>query len=243
MKTIISIHGLSRSFDGVPVLSGVSFDLFEGECLMICGANGSGKTVLMKILAGLIPPTSGDVVFTPPYSRRSVGLIFQDADSQIIGETLAEDAAIGPRNLKLAEDEVDRRITEALTRFGLIAKAQHHPRTLSGGEKRRLAITGIAVMKKDVIIFDEPFANLDYPGVLETIALIKQLKTENKTVILLTHELEKALALADRLAVLSGGRLTAIGNPEETLGMLDDSWGVRDPRTRYDTVADCEWRR
>jgi biotin transport system ATP-binding protein len=224
------------------VLSGISFDLIEGECLMICGSNGSGKTVLMKILAGLIPPTSGEVVFTPPYTQKSVGLVFQDADSQIIGETVAEDTAIGPRNLKLPAAEVERRVTETLTRFGLDKKAHQHPRALSGGEKRRLAIAGIAVMDKDIIIFDEPFANLDYPGVLETIALLEQLLAAKKTVILLTHELEKTLALAGRLAVLAGGQLTAIGQPEEVLDRLDTSWGVRDPRARYDTAADCLWR-
>jgi biotin transport system ATP-binding protein len=242
MRPVVTIRNLSLVFDGVSVLSGVSFDLIEGECLMICGANGSGKTVLMKILAGFIPPSSGDVVFTPPYSRKSVGLVFQDADSQIIGETVAEDTALGPRNLKLPAAEVERRVTEALMRFGLDKKAHQHPRALSGGEKRRLAIAGIAVMRKTIIIFDEPVANLDYPGVLETIALLEQLKAEGKTVILLTHELEKSLALAGRLAVLSGGGLTAIGTPAEVLNRLDASWGVRDPRVRYDSITDCVWR-
>jgi biotin transport system ATP-binding protein len=237
----LSVHGAAVSVRGVGkvfpetgvVLDDVSFAIARGQCAVVAGANGSGKTVLMKIIAGLLPPDRGEVVFAAGFSHASVGLVFQDADSQIIGETVAEDIAVGPRNMGLRKAEVEERVGAALAASGLEAKAAVSPRALSGGEKRRLAIAGVLAMRRGIIIFDEPFANLDYPGVVSTLALIAALKRDGNTVVVLTHELEKVLALADLLVALVKGRLAASGPPVEILDALQSRWGIRDPRVPW----------
>jgi biotin transport system ATP-binding protein len=132
-------------------------------------------------------------------------------------------------------------VEAALAALDLDAKRDFPPRRLSGGEKRRLAAAGVLAMGCHTVIMDEPFANLDWPGVVQTLRIIGDLKQKGKTVILLTHELEKALALADRLIILHRGMIRDDGKPKETLNRLDPAWGVRDPRRNYGRVEDCSW--
>jgi biotin transport system ATP-binding protein len=237
----------------VRAVAGVSLEIYEGECLLIAGANGSGKTLLMRMIAGLLDPTSGEILFKgKPLGtygsraagnelRRAVGLVFQDADAQVVGETVAEDVAFGPKNLGLPKAEVRRRTEEALASLGLSGKRDAPPRRLSGGEKRRLAVAGILAMGGEIIIMDEPFANLDWPGVVHVLEIVTALKAAGKTVIILTHELEKVLALADRLIILARGMIRDAGRPEEVLDRLQDEYGVRDPRKHYAAAGDCTW--
>jgi biotin transport system ATP-binding protein len=229
-------------------LDGIDFDIYEGECLLIAGSNGSGKTLLMKIIAGLMTPSEGAVLFRGENLeqcgeklRRSVGLVFQDADAQFVGETVAEDLAFGPENLGLSKDEVRSRVEYALAAAGLLEKRSALPRRLSGGEKRRLAVAGVMAMGCDTVIFDEPFANLDWPGVVQTLEIIRDLKQASRTVIVLTHELEKVLAFADRLVILDRGRLKDDGKPAELLSRLKAEYGVRNPLHQYTRVEDCSW--
>jgi biotin transport system ATP-binding protein len=252
-RPLFSISNLVKTFSpgkGIKVsaLSGVTMEIREGEFLLIAGANGSGKTVLMLILAGLMDPDKGDLLFRgQPLSgimgelRRHLGLVFQDPDAQTVGETVAEDIAFGPKNLGLSKPAVLERVQNALEALGLEHKRDWPPRNLSGGEKRRLAVAGILAMGCGTIIMDEPFANLDWPGVVQVLEIIRQLKNENKTVILLTHELEKVLAFADRLVILDRGIIREDGKPADVLDRLKDTYGVRDPRRNYDTVEDCTW--
>jgi biotin transport system ATP-binding protein len=245
---LFSIRSVSHTFpNGNTALFNVNLDIFEGECLIIAGSNGSGKTLLMRIVCDLVDPTGGEVLFrgVPAGKARDfrsrVGMVFQDADSQIVGETVAEDAAFGPRNLRLPKDAVDERTDAALAAMGLAAKRDYPPRGLSGGEKRRLAVAGILAMGCDTLILDEPFANLDFPGVMQVLEIIRAMKADGKTLILLTHELEKALAFADRRVILDKGGIRADGAPESVLDRLDPAWGVRDPRQSYACAADCTW--
>jgi biotin transport system ATP-binding protein len=170
-----------------------------------------------------------------------VGLVFQDADAQMVGETVAEDVAFGPKNLGFPKDEIQRRVEEALASLDLLDKRDSPPRRLSGGEKRRLAVAGILAMGGEIIIMDEPFANLDWPGVVHVLEIITALKASGKTVIILTHELEKVLALADRLIILVRGMIRDSGRPEEVLDRMKDEYGVRDPRKHYASAKDCTW--
>jgi biotin transport system ATP-binding protein len=240
--------------DVFTALDDISFDIFEGQCLMIAGSNGSGKTLLMRIIAGLMEPDRGDVFFhglslyekkkarqTNKRLRRELGLVLQDADAQIVGETVMEDAVFGPENLGFSETEVKTAAEKALCDMGLIGKKDNSPRQLSGGEKRRLAIAGVVAMGCNTVIMDEPFANLDWPGVVQTLGIIRQLKNSGKTLIILTHELEKALALADRLIILHKGIVRADSSASEVLDALDPLWGVRDPRKHYASIEDCSW--
>ncbi|MDR2097887.1 MAG: energy-coupling factor ABC transporter ATP-binding protein [Spirochaetaceae bacterium] len=246
---LFSIRRLSKVFSsGYSALSGLDLDIRAGECLVIAGPNGSGKTALMKIITGLQDASSGEVFFEgKPLTqaikrlRSAVGLVFQDADAQIIGETVVEDASLGPKNLKLPKNVTEERTTAALKAAGLEKKADFPARSLSGGEKRRLAVAGILAMGCQTIIMDEPFANLDWPGVKSVLQIVSELKRDGKTVMILTHELEKTLAFADRLVILYGGKAVCDGDPEAVLDALKPEYGVRDPRCSYHTVKDCSW--
>jgi biotin transport system ATP-binding protein len=259
--SLFSIKNITKTFpvsseQGVfTALDEVSFDITGGQCLMIAGSNGSGKTLLMRIIAGLMEPDGGEVFFhgLPLYDKKiarnttgkrlrgELGLVLQDADSQIVGETVMEDAAFGPENLEFSAADVKASAEKALSDMGLIEKKDNSPRQLSGGEKRRLAIAGVVAMGCNTVIMDEPFANLDWPGVVQTLGIIRNLKNSGKTLIILTHELEKALALADRLIILHKGKVRADSTPDEILDALDPCWGVRDPRRNYTSIKDCSW--
>ena len=247
--------GPSRG-EGFAALKGVSLDIPLGQCLVVAGSNGSGKTLLMKIISGLAEPDGGEVLFlgqrlfdpkrgtlraVEKKLRGELGLVFQDADAQIVGETVAEDVAFGLENMGLCAGETAVRVEAALAAFGLAEKRERSPRRLSGGEKRRLAVAGVVAMGCRAVIMDEPFANLDWPGVVSVLRMIRDLKKEGKTLAILTHELEKVLALADRLAILHEGRIRSDGDPEAVLDGLDPAWGVRDPRRRYDSAKECSW--
>ena len=173
--------------------------------------------------------------------RRELGLVFQDSDAQIVGQTVAEDVAFGPENLGLSPARVKSDTDAALAALGLAEKRERSPRRLSGGEKRRLAVAGVIAAGCGTVIMDEPFANLDWPGVVSTLCMIRDLKAGGKTLIILTHELEKTLAFADRLVILHEGRIFADATPEAVLDGLDPAWGVRDPRRCYTAVKDCSW--
>jgi biotin transport system ATP-binding protein len=228
-------------------LDRVNLDIREGEFLLLAGSNGSGKTILMRCMAGLLEAQEGEVLLRgqplsqAPSLRRELGLVFQDAEAQLLGETVEEDAAFGPENLGFPREETERRVSAALEAVGLGAKRKRPPRRLSGGEKRRLAVAGILAMGCGTIIMDEPFANLDWPGVVQVLEVIASLKKAGKTLIVLTHELEKVLALADRLAILHQGRIRDDESPAVALDRLDSAWGVRDPRRNYRNVTDCSW--
>lgn len=246
---LYQVENLWKRFpDGTEALKGINLELFQGQCTLIAGSNGSGKTLFMKTLVGLVEPSDGRILYKgKPYSqmvteiRKSVGLVFQDPDAQIIGETVWDDVAFGPKNLGLRGEALIHQ-TEAIVRtMELLPKKDVPPRRLSGGEKRRLAVAGILAMGGETVIMDEPFANLDYPGVVQVLRLIYTLKQEGKTVIVLTHELEKILSLADRLVILHQGSIRDDGEPEAVLNRLIPAYGIRDPRQTYGTIKDCTW--
>jgi biotin transport system ATP-binding protein len=202
----------------------VSFSIESGECTIIAGANGSGKSVLMSVIAGLEKPTSGSVK-----TSSRVGLVFQEPDSQILGETPEEDAAFGPRNMKLSKNEIKARVNSALRLTGLEQRAYFPARSLSGGEKRRLAAAGVLAMDADIIIFDEPYANMDYPGVVQVNSLFQKLIADGKTIFILTHELEKCLALSKRFIVLCKGKKVFDGAASGALSQDLNEWGIHHP--------------
>ena len=244
MKTQIRINHLSKTFSTVAgpkkALDDVSLEIAEGECVVVGGENGSGKSVLMQIIAGLMEgdKTSGEATVAV---EGRVGLVFQEAETQILGETPAEDIAFGPKNLGWKKEEVQAAVQEALEKTGLTEKADFPARFLSGGEKRRLAVACMLAMKLPTIILDEPYANLDFGGVKQVNKLIRHLKEEGKTVVILTHELEKCLGLSDRLVVLFRGKKLFDGTPEEGLKQNLEEWNIRNPLVSYKSVKDLIW--
>ena len=239
MKTQIKIESLSKTFKTasgkITALENICLEIFEGECVVIGGENGSGKSVLMSIIAGLEKCDCGKV------EAPKVGLVFQEAETQILGETPEEDIAFGPKNLGWKKADVENAVKAALEKTGLLAKKDFPARFLSGGEKRRLAVACMLAMNPPVIILDEPYANLDYSGVKQVNALIRQLKADGKTVIILTHEIEKCLGLAHRFVVLFKGQKVFDGAPGEGLQQNLEQWNIRNPIVSYKGVQDLIW--
>lgn len=224
-----------RHADGTTAINRLNLTVPDGQFLLICGPNGSGKTTLIRHLNGLLKPTAGriridglDPADFGSEVRRRIGMVFQDADSQIVGETVQEDIAFGPENLGLEAAEIARRVTDALHRVGLADLAEKPCHLLSGGEKRRLAIAGVLAMHPRILIFDEPFANLDFDGVRRTLEQILACHRNGHTVIVTTHDVEKVIAHADRLAILYRGELKAVGPPAALLDQLAQ-YAVRPP--------------
>ena len=191
---IIDIDTLCfRYQDGTLGLDRIRLGIEKGTLVVITGPNGSGKTTLLKHLNGLLRPQSGsvkidgvDVAQDTPRARRLVGMIFQDADSQIVGETVAADVAFGPENLSLPAAEVDARVAAALEAVGLTTLADQTPQALSGGEKRRLSIAGVLAMYPQIVAFDEPFAGLDYPGTRQVLREMLRLQEAGHTLVVAT---------------------------------------------------------
>ena len=233
---IIEIQNLSHQFaDGSFGIRNVSLTIEEGSFVIISGPNGSGKTTLMRHLNGLLLPSAGTIKLDGVAvsedvvkARQFVGMMFQDADSQIVGETVYEDVAFGPENLCLERAEIKRRVAHALNTAGLTEFSEQRPHLLSGGEKRRLAIAGILAMHPRVIVFDEPFASLDYPGVQQVLRHILNLHQSGRTILMVTHDLEKVIAHADRLVVMQNGQIVKDGLPHMILPDVEN-FGVRQP--------------
>ena len=236
----IAIDGITKIYatseGNKTALNNVSFQIDEGSVTVIGGENGSGKSVLMNIIAGLEKPTSGKI-----HSFAKAGLVFQEADTQILGETPREDISFGPKNQKKSKIQVEQVVENSLEQVGLAKKADYPARFLSGGEKRRLAVACMLAMDLPVIIFDEPYANLDYGGVKQVNALVKRLHEQKKTVIILTHELEKCLGLADKFVVLFRGDKVFDGTAQEGLLQNLEQWNIRNPLNAYSKVEDLVW--
>ncbi len=184
---------------------------------------------------GLLLPTAGCIKVAGVSvqkdllrARRLVGMMFQDADSQIVGETVYADVAFGPENLRLDHAQIRKRVALALEAVGLKDFAEQRPHLLSGGEKRRLAIAGILAMQPKVIAFDEPFASLDYPGVKQVLKQILSLHRAGHTILVITHDLEKVIAHADRLIIMQQGKIVRDGVPREVVSDVE-TFGVRAP--------------
>ncbi len=233
---IIEIRGLRHCYpDGRTSLDGIDLTIARGSFVVLAGANGAGKSTLLKHCNGLLAPHAGTVSVggvpvrqDPLHARRTVGLVFQDADSQIVGETVYDDAAFGPENLNWPAERIKACALRALELVGLAAMADRSPHLLSGGEKRRLAIAGVLAMEPEVIMLDEPFANLDYDGVRRILAQLVALHGSGKTIVVCVHDLEKVLAHAGRLIIMREGRIAADGPPEAVV-LEAETHGVRIP--------------
>ncbi|MGL4981588.1 MAG: energy-coupling factor ABC transporter ATP-binding protein [Treponemataceae bacterium] len=238
---LISVQNLTKIFyPHHKALVDVSFQINKSDFIVIGGANGSGKSVLMSILAGLDEQSSGRVIFNASEKIR-IGLIFQDADAQILGETCEEDILFGVKNLKITKNEQESIVVTSLQKVDLLEKRFAQARFLSGGEKRRLSVASILALQCDVIIFDEPFANLDWNGVKQVCKILHDLKAEKKTVLVLTHEIEKILSLANRFLILFNGSLVFDDTPVAGLEQDIESWGIRNPLLNYSSINDLWW--
>ena len=232
MEAIIQTEKLSHIYSaGTPFEHGalidVDFTAYRGEYLGIIGHTGSGKSTLIQHLNGLLKPTSGRVLFEGKdiwetkerthQTRFHVGLVFQYPEYQLFEETVYKDIAFGPRNMKLSEGEIDRRVREAAAFVGLSdAMLEQSPFELSGGQKRRVAIAGVIAMEPSVLILDEPTAGLDPVGVEKLLSNIHDYHgAKNATIIIVSHSMEEVARTVDRLVVVNDGRIPFAGTPRE----------------------------
>ena len=212
------------------VLDGVDLAIEEGSFVAVLGHNGSGKSTLAKHLNAILLPSGGKVYVDGMDTvdedllldiRRTVGMVFQNPDNQIVANVVEEDVAFAPENLGVPPAEIRQRVDEALKAVGMYEFREHAPHLLSGGQKQRVAIAGVIAMQPRCIVLDEPTAMLDPVGRREVMETVKRLnRTSGVTVVLITHHMDEA-AQADRLIVMTGGRVAADGSPKEVFADVE----------------------
>lgn len=208
-------------------LNGVSVVIERGEYVAVVGRNGSGKSTFAKLLNLVLEPTGGDLLINGKSVcceltdeeiielRRSIGMVFQNPDNQIVATIVEEDVAFGPENIGIPSAEIRRRVDNALESVGMLEFAKHEPHRLSGGQKQRVAIAGIIAMMPDCMIFDESTAMLDPVGRIEVLDVMEKLVREHGiTVLNITHHMSEAIR-ADRIIVVDNGRIIADAKPAE----------------------------
>ncbi|MDU9376593.1 Vitamin B12 import ATP-binding protein BtuD [Methanocorpusculaceae archaeon Sp1] len=206
-----------------PSLSGISFAVERGKKVAVVGPNGAGKTTLLLMCNGTLVPEKGSVRIDGAeieYDRAAlrrvrtaVGLVFQNSDAQVFAPSVYADVAFGPANLRLPEDEIRSRVSDALFAVGLAGYERRAPHHLSGGEKKRVAIAGILAMKPEILVADEPTASLDPATAAEIMDLLDELHEDGTTILLSTHDVELAYRWADEVILLGGGELLHQGTP------------------------------
>lgn len=238
MKPILETKNLSCTYSiGTPfehkALIDIDFKAYPGEYIGIIGHTGSGKSTLIQHLNGLLKPTGGQVLLhgkdiweNPKEIRQArfkVGLVFQYPEYQLFEETVYQDIAFGPKNMKLSKDEIDRRVHQAAYFVGLTDdQLNKSPFSLSGGQKRRVAIAGVIAMEPEVLILDEPTAGLDPVGREAILRNIQDFHdARNATIIIVSHSMEDMARVADRIVVINDGQIPLEGTPREVFAQAE----------------------
>ena len=212
------------------ILCGIDLEIAEGSFVAVLGHNGSGKSTLAKHMNAILTPSEGKVWVrdldtsdeeTLLDVRRTVGMVFQNPDNQIVANVVEDDVAFAPENLGVQPKEIRQRVDAALKQVGMYEFRLHAPHLLSGGQKQRVAIAGVIAMEPKVLVLDEPTAMLDPQGRAEVIRTVTALcREKGMTVVLITHHMEECIG-ADRLVVMSGGRIVADGSPVEVFSQVE----------------------
>lgn len=252
MSEAIQVENLSYAYPGVDdtpgtvVFSHLDLTVNQGSFVAILGGNGCGKSTLAKHFNSILLPSGGKVFVCGMDTsdedklmqiRRSVGMVFQNPDNQIVANVVEEDVAFGPENLGVASPAIRQRVDQALQQVGMYEYREHAPHLLSGGQKQRIAIAGVIAMEPKCIVLDEPTAMLDPQGRREVLETVSRLNKEKGiTVVLITHHMDEA-AKADRVVVLHNGLVALDGTPKEVFSQIDalHEIGLRAP----DTVELC----
>ena len=232
MQPIIRAERLHYSYPGdeQETLHGIDLEIEEGSFVAVLGHNGSGKSTLAKLMDAILLPSSGKVyvdgIDTADEERlldirRTVGMVFQNPDNQIVANVVEDDVAFAPENLGVPSEEIRRRVDEALKTVGMYEYRLHAPHLLSGGQKQRVAIAGVLAMQPRCVVLDEPTAMLDPVGRREVVATVTRLcREKGMTVVLITHHMSECVG-ADRLIVMSEGAIVADGSPREVFSQVE----------------------
>ena len=246
MSTAINVEHISYSYPGVDdtpgtvVFQDLSLTVEEGSFVAVLGGNGCGKSTLAKHFNSILLPSGGKVYVCGMDTsdedrliqiRRSVGMVFQNPDNQIVANVVEEDVAFGPENLGIASPAIRQRVDQALKQVGMYEYREHAPHLLSGGQKQRIAIAGVIAMEPKCIVLDEPTAMLDPKGRREVLETVTRLNREKGiTVVLITHHMDEA-AKADRVVVLHRGQVVLDGTPKQVFSQVEKlhELGLRAP--------------
>lgn len=232
-ENILEAKQLSYTYpDGTNALKSVDLGIRKGRTTAILGGNGSGKTTLLLNLNGILRPSAGEIKKdgqAVAYSRkslnelrRSIGLVFQDPDSQLFSASVYQDVSFGPLNLGLAEDEVRRRVDSSLLRTGIADLKSKPTHCLSFGQKKRVAIAGVLAMQPEVLILDEPTAGLDPRSIGEVMRLLRKMQQDlGITVVLATHDIDIVPLFCDYVYVLDGGEIILEGSPDQVFARAE----------------------
>ncbi|MDD7458161.1 MAG: energy-coupling factor transporter ATPase [Clostridia bacterium] len=233
--TAISIKNVKyvynpKTEDELEALKGVSLDIEEGEFVALVGHNGSGKSTLAKMLNGLMLPSEGTVEVYGNLTtdddkvfdiRKSVGIVFQNPDNQMIASIVEDDVAFGPENIGVPREEIIKRVDWALSVVDMLEYRTATPFKMSGGQKQRIAIAGVLALLPKILVLDESTAMLDPKGRKEVMDTILKLnKKENITVVHITHHMEEVVC-ADKVVVMNDGFIEKVGTPKEIFSDID----------------------
>ena len=233
MSSIISIKNLHYTYPGdeTESLCGVSIEIEKGSFVAVLGHNGSGKSTLAKHLNAILTPTEGEVLVDGISTadedrlldiRRTVGMVFQNPDNQIVANVVEDDVAFAPENLGVPPQEIRTRVDAALRQVGMYDFRLHAPHLLSGGQKQRVAIAGVIAMEPECIVLDESTAMLDPVGRREVLTTVHKLNRERGiTVVLITHHMNEAME-ADRAIVMNRGQVAMDGTPRAVFARVEE---------------------
>jgi len=206
------VKQLSKNYQHIAALDSINAAFPLGSCTLLAGTCGSGKSVLLRLLAGLEPYDAGEIWLNneqlkPTMHTYPISLLMQETHMQLFGESVWQDVQLTARMAGYT-DEVSRQLTtQALATFNLLEVSDRNPLELSGGQMRQVLLAGMLIRQSPVILMDEPFANLDYPSVLQLRSAITTLMKQGKTIIIATHEIEKVINLANYLMIMQAGRV------------------------------------
>ena len=236
MSEIVKVEHLGFTYPGLDdapgavVFEDLNLSIEEGSLVAVLGSNGCGKSTLAKHFNSILLPCGGKVWVSGMDTsdenrliqiRRTVGMVFQNPDNQIVANVVEEDVAFGPENLGIASPEIRHRVDQALAQVGMSKYANHAPHLLSGGQKQRIAIAGVIAMAPKCIVLDEPTAMLDPRGRREVMDTVIKLNQEKGiTVVLITHHMDEA-AQCQRVVVMHKGKVAADGTPREVFSEVE----------------------
>ena len=235
------VESVNRAIDHLDL------DIDQGSFVAILGHNGSGKSTFAKTLNGILLPTEGTVWISGMDTadddrlldvRKTVGMVFQNPDNQIIANVVEEDVGFGPENIGVPTEEIWKRVDESLKAVGMTAYRMKSPNRLSGGQKQRVAIAGVMAMRPKCIVLDEPTAMLDPNGRKDVIRTVSELnKAEHITVLLITHYMEEVIG-ADRVIVMDDGKMVMDGTPREIFSRVEE---LKELRLDVPQVTELAW--